>query len=96
MQTIDLVQLKQYFDSQPIKKAWLFGSYADGTADENSDVDILVEFDYSYHIGLGFFDILWELEKLLHKKVDLVPIDALSKHIRPYVEQQKKLVYEKQ
>ena len=29
------------------KKIYLFGSYADGTADENSDVDLLIEVDHS-------------------------------------------------
>jgi predicted nucleotidyltransferase len=34
--------------------AYLFGSYSRGDADENSDIDILVELDYSKLIGLEF------------------------------------------
>ena len=88
-QTLPFRKIQTYFAAQPIFRAWLFGSYADGSADERSDVDILVEIDYSQHIGLGFFDILWGLEKILGKKVDLIPLDGLLKFIQPCVEQQK-------
>ena len=33
------------FKTQPVLKAWIFGSYARGEETENSDVDILVSFD---------------------------------------------------
>ena len=36
---------KEYFKTQPVLKAWLFGSYARGEQNENSDVDILVLLD---------------------------------------------------
>ncbi|HRI29126.1 MAG TPA: nucleotidyltransferase domain-containing protein [Chitinophagales bacterium] len=93
--TLNIENIKAYLSTQPILRAWLFGSYATGTADENSDVDILVEFDYNQHIGLRYFDVLWDMEKLLQKKVDLVPIEGLSEFIRTTVEQQKVLLYER-
>jgi predicted nucleotidyltransferase len=37
-------RLTEYFASQPIEKAWLFGSYAHSEEDPASDVDILVNF----------------------------------------------------
>lgn len=46
----------------------LFGSYSRGEADKDSDVDILVELDYSKHIGLGFIQLKYEIEETLHKK----------------------------
>ena len=95
MNTINTEKIKTYLSTQPIIRVWLFGPYASGTADEQSDIDLLVEFDYNKHIGLHFFDIQWELEKLFQKKVDLVPIEGLSEFIRPTVEQQKQLFYEK-
>jgi hypothetical protein len=36
-----------------------------------------------------------ELEELLKKKVDLVSGEGLSKHIKPFVDQDKVLIYEK-
>ena len=39
--------IRQYFSTQPVRKAWLFGSYSRGEETTQSDVDILVEFDRS-------------------------------------------------
>ena len=39
--------IRQYFPTQPVKKAWLFGSFSRGEEMSKSDVDILVEFDRS-------------------------------------------------
>lgn len=33
--------IAEYFKTQPVLKAWLFGSFARGEETENSDVDIL-------------------------------------------------------
>lgn len=58
----------------PVKRVELFGSYADGTADEQSDVDFLVEFSENptslIHI-CGFRETLSELLKL---DVDIVKL----------------------
>jgi predicted nucleotidyltransferase len=39
--------LKNYFITQPVLKAYLFGSYVRNEADIFSDIDILVDLDYS-------------------------------------------------
>lgn len=46
---------------------------------KNSDVDILVELDYSKHIGLGFVGMKLDLENRLHKNIDLVLSNSISK-----------------
>lgn len=43
--------IAEYFKTQPVLRAWLFGSFARGEATPESDVDILVEFDHSTPIG---------------------------------------------
>ena len=60
----------------PLKRMALFGSWARGDAQENSDVDILVEVDPS--IGLRFVDLGDELEDLLGRRVDLVSRRAIK------------------
>ena len=50
--------LKEYFQTRQVLKAYLFGSYAKGIADAESDVDILVDLDYSQRIGLGFIQMM--------------------------------------
>ncbi|MCX7883997.1 MAG: nucleotidyltransferase domain-containing protein [Caloramator sp.] len=64
----------------PIKKISLFGSYADGNADEDSDIDLLIEFTSSNVSLFMLYDIKEEIENRLHKDVDLIhaPIDENS------------------
>jgi predicted nucleotidyltransferase len=79
----------------PVKKAYLFGSTARGEANTGSDVDILVELDHSNAIGMKFFTYQSDLEELLHKKVDLITIEGLSRHVKPFVDRDKILIYER-
>jgi uncharacterized protein len=74
------------FDHYPLTSMALFGSYADGTATENSDVDIMVEF--SQPVGFEFIDLVIELEELLHKRVDLVTKQAISPRLMRYISPQ--------
>ncbi|MCH5600097.1 nucleotidyltransferase family protein [Niabella ginsengisoli] len=68
----------------PISSLGLFGSYARGDFHENSDIDILVEFNGS--IGMGFFRLANELEDALSSKVDLVSRNGIKPHYLPYIE----------
>jgi uncharacterized protein len=47
--------IRQFYSGLPVKKAYLFGSYSRNEADENSDIDILVELDHSTPIGMRIF-----------------------------------------
>ena len=76
-------------------KAYLFGSYVRGMADNNSDIDILVDLDYSQKIGLKFIQMKFDLENLLNNEVDLVSSNGMSKYIKPFVDEEKRLIYEK-
>jgi predicted nucleotidyltransferase len=58
-----------------------------------SDIDILVDLDYSHKIGLQFIQMKIDLEKLLNSKVDLVSSNGLSKYIKPIVDGEKQLIY---
>lgn len=82
-----------YFMTRPVLKAYLFGSYVRGEADSQSDIDILVDLDYSQKIGLQFIQMKIDLEKLLNTKVDLVSSNGLSKYIKPMVDNEKQLIY---
>jgi len=58
-------------------------------------MDILVELDHTLHIGLGFVDMKLDLEELLDREVYLASSGAVSKHIRPFIDPEKQLIYER-
>ena len=87
--------LAEYFKTQPVLKAWLFGSFARGEETPISDVDILVVLDHSQPIGLKFFGMWNDLEQLLGRSVDLVTEGSLADFARKSVEQDKILIYER-
>lgn len=91
----DIQTVKEYFQGQPVLKAYLFGSYSRNQADSNSDIDILVDLDYSKHIGLGFVKMQGDLEEILHKHIDLVSSNAVSVHLKPFIEKDRMLIYER-
>jgi predicted nucleotidyltransferase len=95
LSTNDIRIVKEYFKGKPVLKAYLFGSYSRNEADNNSDVDILVDLDYSKHIGLGFVTMQTDLQEKLHKNIDLVSSKAISTHLQPFIEKDKVLIYEK-
>lgn len=87
--------VSEYFRDKPVKKVYLFGSYARGEADDNSDVDLLVELDYSKKIGLSFYGWYVDLEHQFLKKVDVVPADCLFDELKAFVEKDKVLLVNK-
>ncbi len=90
----DIKIISKYFRDKPVLKAYIFGSYSRDEALKDSDVDILVDLDYSQHIGLGFVQMKLDLEKQLHRPVDLVSSQAISKHLLPFINKDKQLIYE--
>ena len=85
--------LLNYFQNQPVLKAWLFGSWSRGQATESSNIDLLVELDYTRPVGLEFIQMQIDLQLILGRKVDLVSARGLSKYIGPIIEAEKKLIY---
>jgi hypothetical protein len=91
----DIQEIKSYFSGKPVVKGYLFGSYSRKDARNDSDIDILVDLDYSKHIGLGFVQMHDDLEQKLKKKIDLVSSKGISKFLLPFIEKDKILIYER-
>ena len=87
--------IAEYFKTQPILKAWLFGSFARGEETPLSDVDILVQFDEGGVSLLKHAAMICELEKILDRPVDIVPEKMLRPRVRENIDQDKKLIYER-
>ena len=71
------------FTEYSVKEIGIFGSYADETNTEESDIDLLVEFDKP--IGWKFFSLELYLENIFGKKVDLVTKNALKDQIKSQI-----------
>ncbi|MFT4060916.1 MAG: nucleotidyltransferase domain-containing protein [Edaphocola sp.] len=102
MLTIEQIQstVADYFKDKPVKRVYLFGSYARGEADENSDVDLLVDLDKTKKIGWKFFGWLAELNVLFGNGVDVVSNVEKPEHTNNWqfmerVNREKFLLYEK-
>jgi predicted nucleotidyltransferase len=67
----------------PIKKIVLFGSYAKGQANPNSDLDLYMVSNLS---GLGYFEFAEKLRQALKKKVDLFSSLTLETTSPTYLE----------
>ena len=66
--------IQSFFQDKPVKKVYLFGSYARRDANENSDVDIYLVLNDD-NKKLNYFELagMWdEVQNKLNKKVDMV------------------------
>ena len=64
------------FREYPIKSMAIFGSYSRGENTDESDLDVLVEFNDK--IGVRFIDLANEIEDIVGLKVDLVSRNGIK------------------
>ncbi len=89
-------KIAEYFKTQPILKAWLFGSYSRGEQREDSDIDILILPDKSQHFSLFTLSAMYEdLKELLGCEVDLITEGGLMPFARESANHDKILIYER-
>ncbi len=89
-------KITSYFKTQPIMKAWVFGSYARGEAHSGSDIDILVVFDEKAEISLlRHVKMSLELGDILGFKVDLITDGTLLPFAEETANKDKILIYER-
>ena len=82
-----------YLTSKGAKKIEFFGSYVRG--EKYNDIDVIVEFD-KWPDLFTFVRYQLDLEKITGKKIDLIAgKEAISKYILPYVDKEKRVVYER-
>ena len=90
-------QISQYLATQPVLKAWVFGSFARNEERPDSDIDLLIQFDLkNAKIGLfKYASMIIDLENILHREVDLVEDGALLPYAERTANKDKKLIYER-
>ena len=87
--------IADYFKTQPIVKAWLFGSFARGGETPLSDVDLLVQYADGGISLLKHCAMINELEELLDRPVDLIEDGTLLPFAIESANRDKKLIYER-
>lgn len=88
--------IREYFKTQPVEKAWIFGSFSRGEERPDSDVDIIVsiipgaKFSLLDHSGM-----ICDLEDLLNRPIDIVKEGTLLPFAVESANRDKILVYER-
>ena len=71
------MRLTPIFETAPVYKAVLFGSYAKGLATESSDVDIVID-SRGELLNIHFYGVLEDVTQVLNKKVDLLELSEVQ------------------
>ena len=78
------------YEDYAVKEIGLFGSFSDESFSENSDIDLLVEFERP--IGWKYFSLEIYLENIFGRKIDLVTKNALKKQVKDRILKQANFV----
>lgn len=87
--------IRGYFQNLPVERAWIFGSFSRGEETADSDIDLLVEFTNGAKIGMLYFRIIAELERLCSRKIDLAEVNMLDNAVIDMVNNDRILIYER-
>ncbi len=74
-----------------VKKAAIFGSVARGEATEESDIDIVIEFEGRKSL-LDLVDLKLELQELLGKKVDVITYNSINPLLKEQILNEQKIL----
>ncbi|MDP8240441.1 MAG: nucleotidyltransferase domain-containing protein [Candidatus Hatepunaea meridiana] len=87
-------KLTRFCNKHRIRKLWMFGSVLRDDFRDDSDVDMLYEFQTDYYVGWEIVTIEEELSKLFGRKVDLISEKELSQDIREHPYFQSEIIYD--
>ena len=92
--TIDKGKIAELCRRRHIRRLSLFGSALRGELREDSDVDVLVEFEPGHTPGFAFFRMQDELSEITGRNVDLNTPGFLSKYFRDDVIAEAEVLYD--
>jgi predicted nucleotidyltransferase len=74
--------------SHGVRRLGLFGSYVRGDEREESDIDLIVEFEEGKKNYDNFIELCFFLEDLFDKKIDLLTPESISPFMRSSIEKE--------
>ena len=83
-----LTENKETIKSFGVNTLGVFGSFVRNEPKINSDVDLLVEFDPAKKTYKNFIGLVFYLEELLGRNVELVTPKSISPYIAPYIKKE--------
>lgn len=89
-------EIKRFCRKNHIRKLALFGSILRDDFREDSDIDVLVEFEPGHVPGLGFIRLQRQLSELFERQVDLNTPQFLSRYFRDQVLREAEVLYVKE
>ncbi|MDP8240446.1 MAG: nucleotidyltransferase domain-containing protein [Candidatus Hatepunaea meridiana] len=93
---IDKQKLTRFCRKHHIRKLWLFGSVLHDDFRDDSDIDVLYEFEPDTMVGFKIFRIEEELSVLFgNRKIDFIAEEFLNHRIRNHSTFQAEVIYEK-
>ena len=95
MLTIEQIKdtVTDYFKDKPVKKIYIFGSYARGEAREDSDIDLGIELEDVKMSLWQYIGMAMGLEEIIHTKIDLVEIKLMHNWVKRGFDKDKKEIY---
>ena len=85
------------FETAPVYRAILFGSYAKGSPTGNSDIDIVID-SKGELLSMDFYGVLEDITTRLGKRVDLFEITELKNNVtmQSIIEREGIVLYDRQ
>ncbi|WP_292364732.1 MULTISPECIES: nucleotidyltransferase family protein [unclassified Methanoculleus] len=80
-----LADHRERIRSLGVRRIGVFGSFVRGEEREESDIDILVEFEEGGRSFDTYMDLKFFLEDLFKRRVDLVDRDVVKPGLAPYI-----------
>jgi predicted nucleotidyltransferase len=79
-----------------VRRLGLFGSFARNDPTAESDIDVLVEFEPGQKTFDNFMRLVFLLEDLLQRPVEVVTAESLSPYLRPYIMKEVELILQEE
>ena len=80
-----LHQNRDRLKAMGVSKIGLFGSFVRGEEYDDSDIDLLVEFEVGQKTFDTFMELSFYLEEIFQRRIELVTVESLSPYIGPHI-----------